>query len=120
MKRVLVFLLFCIVLASCSNEREQEVIQKNIHGFYKSLNNRDFESLKGYMSPQIQQKIAYFKSLNNDLVIYKSYKVKNVVVNGNTAVVDVECVDEFGNKFVCNWTLVKINGEWKISEYGIV
>ncbi len=120
MKRILVFLLFCFVLASCSTEREQDVIQRNVQGFYKCLNNRDFESLKGYMSPRMQQKIVYFKTLNNDLVIYKSYKVKNVVVNGNTAVVDVECVDEFGNKFVCNWTLVKINDEWKISEYGIV
>ncbi len=116
MKKILLIpLLLSMFIFSCSkNDREQEMIQETITGFYKSLNKRDFEKMTLFVSPRMEQKMSYFKNISEDMVVYKHYKVKNIVVNGNIAVVELECVDMFDNKIICNWNLIKIKDEWKL------
>lgn len=115
MKRFLILLFVSFFAFSCSqNEREQDKIQETINGFYKSLNKRDFEKMETFLSVRMKQKMAYFRNVAEEMVVYESYKVKNVVVNGNVAMVEVECVDMFDNKIFCEWNLVKINDDWKL------
>lgn len=115
MKKLLLILLACVFVSACSSgDRDEEMIEKTIENYYKSLNNRDFKTLETLVSKRMSKKISYFKDLANEVVVYKSVKVENVVLNGNLAIVEVECVDEFGNKIECNWNLLKINEEWKI------
>ena len=35
-------------------------------------------------------------------------------IEGNIAVVEIECVDMFDNKIICNWNLIKIKDKWKL------
>ncbi len=115
MKKLLLILLACVFVSACSSgDRDEEMIEKTIENYYKSLNNRDFKTLETLVSKRMSKKISYFKDLANEVVVYKSVKVENVVLNGNLAIVEVEVVDEFGNKIECNWNLLKINEEWKI------
>lgn len=93
---------------------EQDLIQETINGFYRSLNKRDFEKMEFYLSPRMKQNMTYFKNMAEDMVEYKSYKIKNIVINTNVALAEVECVDMFDNKIVCNWNLIKIKNDWKL------
>lgn len=115
MKKLLLILLVCVFVSACSKEdRDEELIEKTIENYYESLNKRDFKTLETLLSTRMNKKIAYSKDLLEELVVYKNVKVDNVVINGNLAFVEVECIDEFGNKIKCNWNLLKVNEEWKI------
>lgn len=115
MKKLLLILLVCVFVSACSKEdRDEELIEKTIENYYESLNKRDFKTLETLLSTRMNKKIAYSKDLLEELVVYKNVKVNNVVINGNLAFVEVECIDEFGNKIECNWNLLKVNEEWKI------
>lgn len=118
MRNFFLISLIFILISSCSNyDNPQEMIEKTMNSFYKSLNKRDFETMKLYVSPIMQQKVSYFKNIGDELVVYKSFKVRNIELNGNLAVVELECVDEFDNKIICNWNLVKVDDEWKIDVF---
>ncbi len=115
MKKLLLILFVCVFVSACSSDnRDEELIEKTIENYYESLNKRDFKNLETIVSKRMSKKISYFKDLVKDLVVYKSVKVGNIVVEGNLALVEVEVVDEFGNKIESNWNLLKVNEEWKV------
>ena len=115
MKKLFLILLSSFFVLACSNDnREEGLIIKTVENYYECLNKRDFKNLETIVSARMNKKIPYFKELGKNLVIYEKVKVENIELNGNTAFVEVECVDEFGNKIVCNWNLSKINEEWKM------
>jgi hypothetical protein len=115
MKRVLILLFFSFLVSACSQkDKESVLVEKTMESFYKSMNKRDFETMKLYLSPRIKQKVAYFIKVGNELVVYKSFKTRHIEINGSLAEVEVECVDEFDNKIFCSWNLVKLEEEWKI------
>ena len=115
MKKLLLILLACIFVSACSGgDKDEVLIEKTIENYYESLNKRDFKTLETLVSERMNKKISYFKDLANELVVYKSVKVNNVIINGNLALVEVEVVDQFDNKIECNWSLFKVNQQWKI------
>lgn len=101
MKRTLLLLFLSMVLFSCSNEsRDEDVVKAIVSDFYQKWNEKEIN-----------------EKLGGDLVVYESFNVREVDINGNFAVVEVECIDEFGNKVVCNWNLLKIDREWRLDKF---
>lgn len=120
MKKYLLILVFSVFVFSCSNvDREEENVRKTVKEFYNCLNNRDFVGLKACVSGRMNEGLVFLKGRRNDLVRYESCNVRNIVVNGNMAVVEVDCVDEFGNNIVCNWNLVKIDDVWRMDMFDV-
>ena len=101
MKRALILITFSMILFSCTKvNREEDIVKGIVSEFYQKWNKKEIDG-----------------KLRKDLVAYKSFDVKSVDINGNLAVVEVECVDEFGNKIVCNWNLLKIDREWRLDKF---
>lgn len=117
MKKYL-FVLLCFLCFACSEDRKEEKeVKATVENFYKCINNRDFKTMETIISPNMNGTLMIIKTLSSDLVSYKKYTIKDVVISGEKAKVNVECVDNFDNKINCLWDLVKINNLWKMNNF---
>lgn len=100
MKRLFVLMFLPLFVVACTQvDKEDDLVVEAIECFYDSLNKGE---IKGF---------------SNALLRYDVVEVSSVEVNGNVAMAEVVCDDEFGNRIVCNWNCLKTDGVWGVNVF---
>ena len=117
--RKYIYCLFCVLLLlSCSEKRvDEDAVAQTVESFYKFLNKRNFREVESLCSDNMSNTLKVLKDSREDIILYRKYTVKSVDISAETALVEVETVEEFGNDVDFEWELVKINDTWKINGY---
>jgi PBP1b-binding outer membrane lipoprotein LpoB len=118
MKKYLLVIILSFLCFACSEEKkEEDKVKSTVESFYKCINDRDFKTMATIVSPNMNNALMIIKTLSSDLVSYKQYTVKDVVISGDKAKVNVDCIDCFDNKMECTWDLIRINNSWKMNNF---
>lgn len=117
--RKIVILAFTLLLFGCSNrdKTEEDNVKTTVENFYKSINDRNYKTMEMLCSPNMTMVFNQIKTFGDDMVKYKHYRVKQIVINGDKARVSVESEDVFGNHMESLWDLVRINNQWRMDDF---
>ncbi len=116
--KTIILLLITTLFTFCtSSDDDQAKIENVVTSFYKALNNGDYKEIGTLFSGDMKQDMRKIKDDIKNFVVFKKVDLKDVEINGLTAVATVECVDEFGNATEMTWDLIKQNNNWRLNNF---
>ncbi len=116
-KTIIVLLITTLFISCASSDDDQAKIENVVTSFYKALNNGDYKEIGTLFSGDMKQDMRKIKDDIKNFVVFKKIDLKDVEINGLTAVATVECVDEFGNATEMTWDLIKQNNNWRLNNF---
>lgn len=112
-----IFLLSLLLQFSCKKEADKKVeVDKVVNTFFKSLNDKDFETMKSVSTDNVDKYVDFIKTFGEDLVELDSIIIQNTKIIDNKADVRVETIDIYGYKIFYQISLTKELTKWKLSE----
>ncbi|MCF0210595.1 MAG: hypothetical protein HUK18_04705 [Bacteroidales bacterium] len=122
MKRYFAISLFCVALGfmfgSCSKDKaDEDLIKVVLNDYYHCINNKDFKKIYSLVSPNMKTEIDNMKNISAEMVVFPSFNITDIDVNGERAKAIVSSTDEFGNTVSLVWNMIKVKGEWKVNNY---
>ncbi|MFA7082431.1 MAG: hypothetical protein WC135_07450 [Bacteroidales bacterium] len=120
MKRYIKYAFALIILplfiASCNRDHEKEEVNKLVESFYIYLNEKNLDKIQEISTNRADKYFEFIFSLGDNLVQIDSINIIETLVEENTANVDVEIFDVYGNAMIYHWYLIKVKDVWKINK----
>jgi len=115
---IVALIVIAILFAACG-KKPQPVAQK----FFAAIEKQDFEGAKQYATKDSEKLLDFIKAMYDKMkpeqkeeMDKKTFKVSNVTVQGDTAIVNYQEIssDDPGNPASKQLKMVKENGDWKV------
>lgn len=106
------------MFGSCSKDKaDEDLIKVVLNDYYHCINNKDFKKIYSLVSPNMKTEIDNMKNISAEMVVFPSFNITDIDVNGERAKAIVSSTDEFGNTVSLVWNMIKVKGEWKVNNY---
>ncbi|MCK9162798.1 MAG: hypothetical protein WCR29_05845 [Bacteroidales bacterium] len=115
-KNILAILILPFFLASCHKDDKNAEVNKVVEDFYVYLNEKNLDKIKEISTNRADRYFEFVFTLGKDMVTIDSINIIQTIIEGNSANIDVETFDNYGNTMIYHWYLIKVKEKWKINK----